>query len=101
MIKLLSQTVIMCYRCKSLGLQELRPGTNLSNSECGPQSSRIQSGIIIGVVVASVLIAPAIIIIRIVILRRIKSPTTVTFSPVTVNAVEVCWYNLHVEQSLF
>lgn len=101
MIKLLSQTVIMCYRCKSLGLQELRPGTNLSNSECGPQSSRIQSGIIIGVVVASVLIAPVIIIRRIVILRRIKSPTTVTFSPVTVNAVEVCWYNLHVEQSLF
>lgn len=100
MIKLLSQTVIMCYRCKSLGLQELRPGTNLSNSECGPQSSRIQSGIIIGVVVASVLIAPVIIIIRIVILRRIRSPT-VTFSPVTVNAVEVCWYNLHVEQSLF
>uniref|UniRef100_A0A673ZB02 TNFR-Cys domain-containing protein n=1 Tax=Salmo trutta TaxID=8032 RepID=A0A673ZB02_SALTR len=90
-------------QCKSLGLQELRPGTHLSNSECGPQSSRIESGIIIGVVVASVLIAPAIIIIIIIIiirrrkiirrrafiiLRRIKSPTTVTFSPGTVNAVE-------------
>uniref|UniRef100_A0A4W5JTK5 TNFR-Cys domain-containing protein n=1 Tax=Hucho hucho TaxID=62062 RepID=A0A4W5JTK5_9TELE len=78
--------------CKSLGLQELRTGTNLSNSVCGPQSSQIETGIIIGVVLASVLIVPAIIIIiiRFVILRRKKCPTTVTFSPVTVNAVEVC-----------
>ncbi|XP_035595751.2 tumor necrosis factor receptor superfamily member 14-like isoform X1 [Oncorhynchus keta] len=81
-------------QCKSLGLQELRPGTHWSNSECGPQSSRIEPGIIIGVVVASVLIAPIIIIIIIrrrriiVILRKERSLTTVTFSPVTVNAVE-------------
>ncbi|XP_070294553.1 tumor necrosis factor receptor superfamily member 14-like isoform X2 [Salvelinus sp. IW2-2015] len=79
--------------CKSLGLQELRPGTHLSNSECGPQSSQIEPGIIIGVVLASVPIAPAIIRRRrrrrIVILRRRKSPTPVTFSPVTVNAVEI------------
>ncbi|XP_071022183.1 tumor necrosis factor receptor superfamily member 14-like [Oncorhynchus clarkii lewisi] len=78
-------------QCKSLGLQELRPGTHWSNSECGPQSSRIEPRIIIGVV-ASVLIALATItIIRrriIVILRKKRSPTTVTFSPVTVNAVE-------------
>ena len=81
----------MCYRCKSLGLQELRPGTHWSNSECGPQSSRIYPGIIIGVV-ASVLIALVTIILRriFVILRKKRSLTTVTFSPVTVNAVEVC-----------
>ncbi|CDQ88730.1 unnamed protein product [Oncorhynchus mykiss] len=53
-------------QCKSLGLQELRPGTHWSNSECGPQSSRIEPGIIIGVV-ASVLIALA----TITIIRRI------------------------------
>ncbi|CDQ88729.1 unnamed protein product [Oncorhynchus mykiss] len=50
-------------QCKSLGLQELRPGTHWSNSECGPQSSRIYPGIIIGVV-ASVLIALVTIILR-------------------------------------
>ncbi|XP_041729185.2 tumor necrosis factor receptor superfamily member 14-like [Coregonus clupeaformis] len=72
-------------KCKSLGLQELRPGTHLSNSECGPQSSKIETGIIIGVA-ASVLII-IIIIIGFVILRRKRSPTTVTFSPVTVIAV--------------
>uniref|UniRef100_A0A8C7NGH7 Tumor necrosis factor receptor superfamily member 5 n=1 Tax=Oncorhynchus mykiss TaxID=8022 RepID=A0A8C7NGH7_ONCMY len=82
-------------QCKSLGLQELRPGTHWSNSECGPQSSRIEPRIIIGVV-ASVLIALAtitIILRRIfVILRKKRSLTTVTFSPVTVNAVEASSY---------